>query len=182
MKKILIATLTAGTITAVGGIAVATINQNQIGVPMEENPPITLEDISEKLKEDFDIDYTPKEEETKPVEAKIIDEPVQAKAEVAEPKEETKPQTKPEPTKDEFGNDIDLAYKALCDYVLATENPDQLEGLKIYKPDAYKWLAEAGYKSVMEYLKDPNYISKVHYPRSIYQTYYGLFTSCLNKK
>ena len=177
---------------------------------MEENPPITIEDVSEKLKDDFGIEYTPKEEETKPVEAKIIDEPVQAKAEVVEtkpvveekketvvveqktepvveapketPKEEIKPQPKPEPTKDEFGNDIDLAYKALCDYVLATENPDQLEGLKIYKPDAYKWLAEAGYKSVMEYLKDPNYISKVHYPRSIYQTYYGLFTSCLNKK
>lgn len=65
---------------------------------MEENPPITLEDVSEKLKDDFDIDYTPKEEEIKPVEAKIIDEPVQAKAEVVEtkPVEESKPEPKAE--------------------------------------------------------------------------------------
>ena len=65
---------------------------------MEENPPITQEDVSEKLKEDFGIDYTPKEEETKPVEAKIIDEPVQAKSEVVETQLVEQPQPKSEPT------------------------------------------------------------------------------------
>lgn len=170
MKKIIVAALTATAITAVGGGAVATINLTQVGAPMSEEPQTIIpepEPVVEETKETIVV-----EQKTEPV----VETPKET------PKEETKPQPKPEPEKDEFGNDIDLAYKALCDYVLATENPDQLEGLKIYKPDAYKWLAEAGYKSVMEYLKDPNYISKVHYPRSIYQTYYGLFTSCMNKK
>lgn len=168
MKKIILAALTATAITAVGGGAVATINLTQVGAPMNEEPQTIIpEPVVEETKETIVV-----EQKTTPI--------VEAQKET--PKEEIKPQPKLEPTKDEFGNDIDPAYKALCDYVLTTENPDQLEGLKIYKPDAYKWLAEAGYKSVMEYLKDPNYISKVHYPRSIYQTYYGLFTSCLNKK
>lgn len=177
MRKIILAALTATAITAVGGGAVATINLTQVGAPMSEEPQTIIE---EQEVEEIEVEYVENPKEADIVIEKIINEPVEPKAEVVETKPE--PQPKPEPEKDEFGNDIDLAYKALCDYVLATENPDQLEGLKIYKPDAYKWLAEAGYKSVIEYLKDPNYISKVHYPRSIYQTYYGLFTSCLNRK
>lgn len=170
MKKILLATLTAGAITAVGGIAVATINQNQIGVPMNEEPQTIIEEPEEEIVE---VEYVDTPEEADIVVEKIIDEPVKPKAEVIEPKEE------PKQNEDE---EIDPAYKALCDYVLTTSNPNQLEALKIYKEDAHKWLVQAGYESVIQYLQDPNSTAKVHYPRSVYQTFYGLYMNCLNKK
>lgn len=88
MKKIIIATLTAGAITAVGGIAVATINQNQIGAPMSQEPQTIIEEPEEEIVE---VEYVKTPEEADIVIEKIIDEPVEPKAEVIEPKNVEEP-------------------------------------------------------------------------------------------
>lgn len=180
MKKIILATLTAGAITAVGGIAVATINQNQIGAPMSQEPQTIIE---EPEVEEIEIEYVKTPEEADIVVEKIIDEPVEAKDEVVETKEEPETEPEPEPEPKVQNEDVDPKYQAVKDYVMNTAEPNSLEGLKFYQEVAYNQLVKAKYTSVEEYLADSRYLEKgVHYPRSIILQYFGIYNAILSQK
>lgn len=176
MKKMILATLTAGAITAVGGIAVATINQNQIGAPMSQEPQTIIE---EPEVEEIEVEYVKTPEEADIVIEKIIDEPVEPKAEIVETKEEPEPKAEPKAQTE----DVDPKYQAVKDYVMNTAEPNSLEGLKFYQEVAYNQLVKAKYTSVEEYLADSHYLEKgVHYPRSIILQYFGIYNAILSQK
>lgn len=84
MKKIILGAITIATTAVVGGVVVATINENQIGVPMSEEPQTIIEEPVETI----EIEYTPIKEEADIVVGGIIEEKVEPKAEVIEPKPE----------------------------------------------------------------------------------------------
>lgn len=134
MKKILIATLTAGAITAAGGITVATINQNQIGVPMSEEPQTIIEEPEEEIVE---VEYVDTPEEADIVIEKIIDEPVKAKAEVIEPTKVEEPKAVEKDECQEFKDFMIGRYGSL----------DFLAVIKAYRKGIPAMLDEAGIKT-----------------------------------
>lgn len=106
MKKIILGTIAVATTAVVGGVVVATINENQIGVPMSEEPQTIIEEQVETI----EIEYTPIKEEADIVVERIIEEKVEPKAEVIEPKPEPVVETNEKDECQEFLNYLVNVY------------------------------------------------------------------------